>query len=57
MPLYAETPVEYEFTLADGSKRYEIAIERGDVQRFFKMHRAVSCRPAQDFPHVETKRT
>ncbi|MGU9981482.1 hypothetical protein ACJ4V0_15715 [Phreatobacter sp. HK31-P] len=38
-------PVEYEFTLPDGSKRYEIVCERSDVWAFEKMHKAVSSRP------------
>ncbi|WP_164762640.1 MULTISPECIES: hypothetical protein [unclassified Mesorhizobium] len=40
-------PTEYEFTLPDGSKRYEIVIDRKDVFAFQKMHRAVSAKPVE----------
>lgn len=42
--------IEYEFTLPDGSKRFEIVVERGDIHHFMKMHGAVKARPVQDFP-------
>ena len=38
-------PVEYEFVLRDGSKRYEIICERPDVWSFMKMHQAISAKP------------
>jgi hypothetical protein len=38
-------PVEYEFILKDGTKRYEIVCKRTDVWAFKKMHQAVSARP------------
>ena len=40
-----DKPTEYEFTLPDGSKRYEIVIERTDVFQFQKMHKATSAKP------------
>ncbi|WP_156949337.1 hypothetical protein [Mesorhizobium sp. WSM1293] len=40
-------PTEYEFTLPDGSKRYEIVIDRKDVFVFQKMQRAVSAKPVE----------
>ncbi|WP_179293665.1 MULTISPECIES: hypothetical protein [unclassified Mesorhizobium] len=43
-------PVEYEFTLPDGSKRCEIVIERKDVFTFQKMHGAVSAKPVEAKP-------
>lgn len=42
-----EKPVEYEFTLPDGSKRYEIVFERKEVFAFQKMHRAVKAVPVK----------
>lgn len=42
-----EKPVEYEFTLPDGSKRYEIVYERREVLVFQKMHGAVSAKPVE----------
>ena len=38
---------EYEFTLPDGSKRYEIVYERKEVFTFQKMHGAVSAKPVE----------
>lgn len=43
-------PTEYEFTLPDGSKRYEIVIDRKDVFVFQKMHRATSAKPVEVQP-------
>ncbi|WP_176479181.1 hypothetical protein [Mesorhizobium sp. WSM3860] len=43
-------PVEYEFTLPDGSKRYEIVIERKDIFTFQRMHAAVSAKPVEAKP-------
>ena len=46
-------PLEYEFTLPDGSKRYEfVDPECGtsvlkQIEMFKKMHGAVSARPVQ----------
>ena len=42
-----EKPVEYEFILPDGSKRYEIVYERKEVFAFQKMHGAVSAAPVK----------
>lgn len=47
-------PREYEFTLADGSKRYEFVDPDSDIpvlrqiEIFRRMHGAVSARPVQD---------
>lgn len=38
-------PVEYVFTLPDGSKRYEIVYQNSDVFAFMKMHKAVKAEP------------
>ena len=38
-------PAEYEFTLPDGSKRYEIVSERSDAFQFQKMHKATTFKP------------
>ncbi|MER9375972.1 hypothetical protein [Mesorhizobium sp. M0491] len=38
-------PTEYEFTLPDGSKRFEIVIERSDAFTFQKMHKATAFKP------------
>jgi len=40
-----DRPVEYEFTLSDGSKRYEIVFDRKDMFDFMKLHKAVSGKP------------
>lgn len=40
-----DKPTEYEFTLPDGSKRYEIVIERSDAFQFQRMHKATSFKP------------
>lgn len=40
-----DKPIEYEFVLPDGSKRYEIVYEHADVWAFKRMHQAVSARP------------
>jgi hypothetical protein len=42
-----ERSTEYEFTLRDGSKRYEIVYDRADVFVFIKMHKAVAARPVK----------
>ena len=39
---------EYEFTLSDGSKRYEIVMDRKDVFDFKKLHKAVSAQPVKN---------
>lgn len=39
--------IEYEFTLPDGSKRFEIVVERKDVHHFMKMHGAVKAQPVK----------
>lgn len=36
---------EYEFTLPDGSKRYEIVEQASDVFGFMRMHKAISAKP------------
>lgn len=46
-------PVEYEFTLPDGSKRFEFIVERGDVAAFMKMHGAVKAMPVRPSPTNE----
>lgn len=38
---------EYEFTLADGSKRYEFVSGPADVTAFTKMHNAVKAQPVR----------
>lgn len=38
-------PVEYVFTLPDGSKRYEIVYEAKEVFAFMRMHKAVRAVP------------
>lgn len=40
-----EKPVEYEFTLPDGSKRYEIVAEQADIFTFQRMHGATGATP------------
>ncbi|WP_457152696.1 hypothetical protein [Mesorhizobium sp. P5_C1] len=45
-----DKPTEYEFTLPDGTKRYEIVIERKDVFIFQKMHGATSAKPVGQKP-------
>lgn len=45
-------PVEYEFELPDGSKRYEIVYERREVLIFQRMHGARSAKPI-DRNHAE----
>lgn len=42
-----EKPIEYEFTLPDGSKCYEIVCERKDVFVFIRMHGAIKAVPVQ----------
>lgn len=42
-----DRPVEYEFTLPDGSKRYEIIYERKEVSAFQKMHGAIKAQPVK----------
>jgi hypothetical protein len=42
-----ERSTEYEFTLPDGSKRYEIVYDRTDMYVFIKMHKAISARPVK----------
>lgn len=37
-------PIEYEFTLADGSKRYEIVFRPDDVLVFTRHYGAVSAK-------------
>ncbi|MGB3833766.1 MAG: hypothetical protein WA975_18095 [Mesorhizobium sp.] len=37
-------PVEYEFILPDGSKRYEIVFERSDIFVFQRMHGATAVK-------------
>jgi hypothetical protein len=41
---------EYEFTLPDGSKRYEIATCIGDAHTFARMHKAVAYKPVVNEP-------
>jgi hypothetical protein len=36
---------EYEFTLSDGSKRYDIAASAADAQELKRMHDAVAMKP------------
>lgn len=45
-----DKPTEYEFTLPDGTKRYEIIIERKDFFIFQKMHGATSAKPVGQKP-------
>jgi hypothetical protein len=40
-----EKPIEYEFVLKDGSKRYETVYDRKEVFVFQKMHDATIARP------------
>ena len=42
-----DKPVEYEFILPDGSKRYEIICHPSDVNIFKRMHKAVVARPVK----------
>lgn len=42
-----EKPIEYEFTLKDGDKRYEIAYNRREVFMFKRMHKAVAVKPVK----------
>lgn len=41
-------PVEYEFVLPNGDKRYEIVYEQKEVFIFQKMHGAVSAHPIRE---------
>ena len=36
---------EYEFTLKDGTKKYDICKSNSDVHAFVKMHNAVKAKP------------
>lgn len=45
-----DKPIEYEFTLLDGSKRYEFVSEIGDAFRFQRMHKARSFKPVERDP-------
>lgn len=36
---------EMEYTLADGSKRYEVAFSRSEAIKFYGLHNAVSMKP------------
>ena len=47
--------IEYEFTLPDGSKRYEMVAERREVCIFQKMHGAIRAIPV-DIRPVQTPR-
>lgn len=38
-------PVEYEFTLADGSKVFEIVCNTGDINVFARGHKATAYKP------------
>lgn len=46
-------PIEYEFTLPDGSKRYEFVLKGGSqsvaaqVSTFMKMHGATRAQPVE----------
>lgn len=43
-------PIEYEYTLADGSKRYEIVYDRKEAFAFQKMHEKESGGPVSFRP-------
>lgn len=38
--------VEYEFTLRDGTKVYEMVEQPADVHAFMRMHNAIAAKPA-----------
>lgn len=40
-------PIEYEFTMPDGSKVYEIVYELSDVWAFTRAHKAVASKPVK----------
>lgn len=40
-------PVEYVFTLPDGTKRYEIVYAPSDVFAFIKLHGAIRAEPVK----------
>jgi hypothetical protein len=38
---------EYEFTLPDGSKRYEIVFAVKEIHDFMRLHRAIKAEPVR----------
>lgn len=51
----ADKLTEYEFTLLDGSKAYEIVENIGEAFQFQRMHKARSFKPVRPDEPVEAR--